>query len=454
MSFNVIFYNFSKRKNSTKVPDSAGLNVVCNLKSNTSILTPTLEIYSADESITGYNYIRIVTFNRYYFITDFSWNTGGYWEVTATVDVLGSFKTAIVNTTAFIRYAQTAFNSHIVDTRLQQVTMCSTIVTSGNNQIFNFDGWTDRNILFFVSEYPNLSSGGALQAYLVTESQLKNVCHSLYSASLSVWQDLQAQAGSASACLVKCLRVPYSVPTGGDLPIILGNYTTGVTGRNVIGKMLMPTVQISIPWQTSDFRRAYHKFTLVLPFVGAVKIEASDIINDSTLDIDVAIDILTGDVTYYVSHDTDAVAPIASFKGNCACQLPMSSYQNNTVGGVTSLSLAAMTAASGDLAKAAGELVNSAADFCLSKTPTVIGSLTGAAENMSMPTLITQYYPTSVEPSSIAATLGRPYFAQNSLSGFSGRVQTSGASVASDGIMTTGERNDINILLDSGIYIE
>lgn len=449
------FYYLHKRQNSTKKPaDNSQLaSYSINLKDNTSFLNPTIEVYLPNyDTPFGWNYAFISQFAKYYYIKDYRWSTSGYWEIDLTLDVLASHIAAIRAGTYFIKYAETAFNKWIIDTRVQQLTSCTTHITSGDNRIFDLDNMTDRNILFFISEDSNLSSGGALQAFLITQSDLKDVCQSLYTAGSGVWQDLQAQAGSASACIAKCIRVPYSVPAGNSLPIKLGNYSTGVDGRPVLGRVMLPATSISIPWQTNDYRRAYHKFTLVLPFVGAVSIEASDIINDSQIDIAAAIDILTGDVTYYVCHNSDAVAPIASYKCNCAQNLPISSYQSNTLGAVTSLANAGMAFATGELTAAASGVINAAANFCLSKSASVIGSQSGSAELMSTPTLITQYYPTCVAPTSISNSMGLPYFAENTLEGFSGFIQTENAHVA--GGMLADERSLIESYLNTGIYLE
>ena len=288
------FYYLNKRKNSTKKPtDNSELATYdIKLKTDCSSLNPTIEVrLSAGLNPYGWNYAFLSDFAKYYFIRDYRWNTNGYWEIDLKLDTLASHVVAIRAGRYFIKFAETAYNKWIVDSRLQQLTSCTTHITSGNNRIFDLDGIADRNILFFISEDTNLSSGGAVQAFLVNQSDLKDVCHSLYTAGRSVWDDLQAQAGSASACITKCIRVPYSVPAGAALPIKLGNYDTGINGKPVLGRLLLPTVQVSIPWQTNDFRRSYHKFTLILPYVGAIPISASDILTDSILEISVAIDI-------------------------------------------------------------------------------------------------------------------------------------------------------------------
>jgi len=449
------FYYLNKRKNSTKKPaDNSELaSYDIKLKTDCSSLNPTIEVrLPAGLNPYGWNYAFLSDFAKYYFIRDYRWNTNGYWEIDLKLDTLASHVVAIRAGRYFIKFAETAYNKWIVDSRLQQLTSCTTHITSGNNRIFDLDGIADRNILFFISEDANLSSGGAVQAFLVTQSDLKDVCHSLYTAGRSVWEDLQAQAGSASACITKCIRVPYSVPAGASLSIKLGNYDTGITGKPVLGRLLLPTVQVSIPWQTNDFRRSYHKFTLILPYVGAVPISASDILTDSMLEISVAIDILTGDVVYYVCHEDDALAPIASYKTNCASVIPISSYQSNTLSALSSIVTGASEIANGNWVSGIAGAVNGVFNFLAAKSPSVVGAQTGSPEIMSTPTLITQYYPTSVSPTSISNSMGLPYFAENTLEGFSGFVQTENAHVAV--ACLDAERDEIESLLNNGIYLE
>ena len=449
------FYYLNKRKNSTKKPaDNSELATYdIKLKTDCSSLNPTIEVrLPAGSNPYGWNYAFLSDFAKYYFIRDYRWNTNGYWEIELKLDVLASHVVAIRASRYFIKFAETAYNKWIVDSRLQQLTSCTTHITSGNNRIFDLDGIADRNILFFISEDANLSSGGAVQAFLVTQSDLKDVCHSLYTAGRTVWEDLQAQAGSASACITKCIRVPYSVPAGASLPIKLGNYDTTITGKPVLGRLLLPTVQVSIPWQTNDFRRSYHKFTLILPYVGAVPISASDILTDTILEISVAIDILTGDVVYYVCHEDDALAPIASYKTNCASVIPISSYQSNTLSALSSIVTGASEIANGNWVSGIAGAVNGVFNFLAAKSPSVVGAQTGSPEIMSTPTLITQYYPTSVSPTSISNSMGLPYFAENTLEGFSGFVQTENAHVAV--ACLDPERDEIESLLNDGIYLE
>ena len=67
------------------------------LKEGTSIVNPSILVHS-NVALTG-NYMHIPAFNRWYFINDITSVRTGLWLVTGHVDVLMSWKTAILRRT-------------------------------------------------------------------------------------------------------------------------------------------------------------------------------------------------------------------------------------------------------------------------------------------------------------------------------------------------------------------
>lgn len=91
-----------------------GSNYTCELKDDTSILRPTIIVKTSD-NITGYNYMDIREFSRYYFIDDIVSIHNGIWEVSAHVDVLTTYATAIKANSAVIKRQQGKFNLYLDD---------------------------------------------------------------------------------------------------------------------------------------------------------------------------------------------------------------------------------------------------------------------------------------------------------------------------------------------------
>lgn len=91
-----------------------GSNYTCELKQGTSILKPVIIVKTSD-NITGYNYMDIREFSRYYFIDDIKSIHNGIWEVSAHVDVLTTYATAIKNNMAVLERQASVYNLYLND---------------------------------------------------------------------------------------------------------------------------------------------------------------------------------------------------------------------------------------------------------------------------------------------------------------------------------------------------
>lgn len=118
--FTIRLYKFNKKPNSTAVPAIAGTSYQCTMKTVSSLLSPLIDI--ADTKQTGaiplFNYAYIPDFDRYYFIDDVSW-AQGIWSLSMHVDVLGSFRNDILNSTQYVIRSASRSNPYIPDTAYQ-----------------------------------------------------------------------------------------------------------------------------------------------------------------------------------------------------------------------------------------------------------------------------------------------------------------------------------------------
>lgn len=455
------FYYLNKRKNSTKKPaeNSELATYDIKLKTDCSSLNPTIEVrLPAGYNPYGWNYAFLSVFAKYYFIRDYRWNTNGYWEIDLKLDTLASHVVAIRASRYFIKFAETAYNKWILDNRIQQIAQTRVFTTNPATTLFDFDLYTTHYILNYISQDGGSNVGGCNGVVRVTNATLQVLAMNLYQAGTSIWEDLVAQAGSAANCLIGCHSLPFEPVESSSTTIYLGNFDTSCTGRNLRDKKKSYDWRVEIPWQTNDFRRLYHTFNLYLPFIGSVPIAAGDCLNDEYLTIGVEIDVMTGNMTYRILHDAgEALTPFASYQGNCAARVMTSSYQNNLIGSITSLVSGAAGMASSLANPVAGGammatgILNAAAS-ALTKTPSCAGSYVGCAEYYDRPVLTTVYHPTAILPTSVSNSIGLPYFAENTLEGFSGFVQTENAHVAV--ACLDAERDEIERLLNNGIYLE
>lgn len=112
----VQFMKNSSPENYVTKTVSTSKSLDCNLKQDCSILYPKLIVY--DLGITTCNYALIPDFgNRYYFVTDMKTLNEKTLEVHLAVDVLMTYKTAILASEAIIARNQNMYNRYITDNK-------------------------------------------------------------------------------------------------------------------------------------------------------------------------------------------------------------------------------------------------------------------------------------------------------------------------------------------------
>lgn len=114
---NAVFLSFNKRENSTKQPTaaqlSAGTTYDIVLLETTSITEPSIRL-KANSTVTGYNYVYIAPFSRYYHIT--GWESDhGLWVAHCKVDVLASYRSAVMSSNQFVSRTYGKVNPYITD---------------------------------------------------------------------------------------------------------------------------------------------------------------------------------------------------------------------------------------------------------------------------------------------------------------------------------------------------
>lgn len=113
---NVTFYNFTKRRNSTKQP-TGGTTYTCLLKDDTSTSRPSIEIKwdGTSSAPASNNYCYIADFGRYYWVDSWTYSDRK-WIANCTVDVLATYKTQIGSSSKYVLRAASYFDPDVIDT--------------------------------------------------------------------------------------------------------------------------------------------------------------------------------------------------------------------------------------------------------------------------------------------------------------------------------------------------
>lgn len=474
---NVTFYNFSKRRNSTKKPTSTGTVVTCQLKEPCSLKNPRLLL--SGNLFTTYDYAYIGDFGRYYFVSDVVSVGNGLTEITLEDDVLASHKTAIGSTVARIAFASTGFDSEYCDNRIN----CSTAKSIYEGAVTNIDFLDDNQIGYFilsvVNQDPNNGYGFAttyaLNAAAMASFRQEFSTFAFPSAVKEMF------GGNMMNAIVSCVWVPFTASamptgassTGGTIDIL--DQTLTVSG-NVYRlpadtsneKVYSVTIPDSGNSRYTDFRRIepYTTGQIFLPGIGCADLCMADWMMTTSVDVDCVIDFATGDISYFLRNPNNH-AIIQSFTTNVAADCPVGHVTRNMGGAVTGIAGAAsgiVTTAIGiatenpvmAIGSAVGA-IGSAAAGVLSYNKRALslkGGITGKTGAYFTGSFINLFQVTTEDPDDVGyiSRKGRPVCLTHAISNHSGYVQCDGASVSIAG--DAFERDEINSFLNNGFFYE
>lgn len=90
------------------------------MRSGTSILDPDfdIEVNPYDQSdFTWINYVHVADWNRYYYVNNITSIVNGLWRLSCHVDVLMTFKTAILAQNAILARQEKVYNLYLDDNK-------------------------------------------------------------------------------------------------------------------------------------------------------------------------------------------------------------------------------------------------------------------------------------------------------------------------------------------------
>lgn len=477
----VRFYQNTKRNRSTVLPTGNYKEVYVKLKDMTSISSPTLLLSSF--APVFYNYVFIPEWNRYYFISNTA-SVEGMWEVSLTEDYLATFKSYILNTTANILYA-TGSNKNIPDSRIP---VTANIKTDYSKKSLGFS-LNYANMRYILG----ITGKGSFGAYILNNnnqlSELLDGIDDWASFITDNWTFTKQLffGGSASECLRSAIGIPiaFNKSDHGDLEELnLGNYPcmdgngNAIKGYKITDPILDYGGSITIPWIYNDWRNisAYTDVVLYLPLIGLLTLPATEIRNEVSLTIQYKINITSGDIAVEIYGETTR-KKYATCSGNCAMPVAFGSTgidtNKITQAAVTGFgTIAAVSAATGGIGgilaglEEGAVLGNTAIGAGLFATAgSIMQALGGNASGSAglgggaACALDDECYCFVVSKeltdsqSKFNPIMGKPYMGVAKVGSFNGYVQTDGFQLQCD-FAYSAEKDMVNKLMDSGVYIE
>jgi len=476
-----LWNNFIKRKRSTKQPATTPDTVVtAALKEPTSLKNPTF-ILAGD-----YFAVNYLQFNgAYYFIDDCVSVHNGLCELHCSKDVLATYKSAIQAASAYVLY-YSHNNVEIVDKRLSTKTDITTQVNSetfhnlgtGESYMLTAVG-VDRTSVFACDKadidalFTSTTLNIIQTAYDGEVANVKSLISGTTAATVpdmlkalyDIWFDWEQAksdvigsvmyASDAQKFAKNCFVLPIAKGNigGQSEQVYLGKFESNAHGNRNFGRIVYDSATLAIPWQATDWRRnaPYHELYLYIPYVGLIGLSPSELIGVTNITVNAAIDTYSGVASFVVNADNGEV--IGQYSTNIAAPYAVGSSNINVVAAGASIVAGVAAVASGVGAPAAVMaglgVVNAIKPFDSSITGNGGSAGQGLGNTVKC---ISVFHDTTVTPSSVSAVQGTPYNGTMSLSGISGYVQTSNASINITGY--GGDKDEVDSLLNGGIYIE
>lgn len=457
-------WKFAKKVNSLAIPSDSGVEFEINLKESCSMDNPTFLL-----SVEEFPYNYILYNNVYYWVTDTRYIRNNLMEISASIDVLATYRHDILNATQHIARSSSAGNGNIVDTMFSSNLAKESAKVSGSLNGLSSDG---TYVVIVAGTGGGSNASGFTKAYGMSAARLRELANNLYTLDDTAIDTLARIFLSPFSSIVSVFWCPYNITSfgGGDEAVTVGNVTLDVNGNAIVQRVHKESITITIPGRYGDWRDfQLSEYELFLPCVGYVPISPRDIYGMTTMTIEASEDILSGGIAYRVfAENPDNRVVIGIYGGNTAVTLPVG--QNNNIGnGGTSFwswigkNLGTLSSGIAALANFTGidstyipgvyrEGENT--EIYIGGTPSASGSFSSIA-TIEFGTDVELYVSrmnTSETPENANSIFGKPCGITKKIGELSGYCQTINACVGVAGELSHNQK--INAFLNGGVYIE
>lgn len=496
---NVLLTTFQKRVNSTKVPSSFSVTYPCILKDSCSILKPVISLdLSLLTSPSSYNYAEIPSFNRYYYIKNWTFNNR-LWNAELEVDVLASHKSDITTSYAYIVRCSKFYDGNIIDTFYPAKTTFTEYVSYWINGNRN-SPWepllsNGTYVVGIINE--DSQSIGGVSYYALTPNQFSTLKYALL--HNSDWTNIETTNPDIGLNLYKSLFnpfqyivsikwFPFSISTDHGTIVSYINVgwwqLPGVSGLrlSVFAKSfqhLFSFEEHPLASTRGNYLNTapYTKYVMYSPPFGEIELDASKFSKaiytngKAYVDCVIDVDLISGDG----SMNIDVVGTTPYFVNKISSKISVDIqlaqlYSEHNVGDIVSTGGISLAEGAKTISNIASNLLNLDFDSAIEEGKNLgdmtrmvtdalsvgtvhlsqIGSNGSLAQYAFEFKLITTHMDIVDDDNN---DFGRPYCKHDILNNFSpGYVQTLNAHVASDGCKE--EVALINMYLDGGVYIE
>ena len=465
--FTVTMFSFTKRANSTAQP-SGGTSFNCVLKSDSSILTPTIELQLPITQAPNYNYAYIPAYGRYYYVKDWLF-TNRLWVASLSVDVLATYKSAIGNSFLYVTRSSATFDGSIIDNEYPtKTTYTQSIISNSTPFVQSLAEGT-----YILGILSGSSDNGAVAYYAMSSAQFKSFASLLFTdgtfdsfsdISSGLWKSLFNPFQYISSCVWIPFHNSYDAPDSGYsfgtnvTSMKFGWWDLSASAQTVTNIRISKVVTLAIPHHPKAATRGsylnaapYSRYKLHIMPYGDFALDGMTLSGHDTLTVEVLTDVPTGMSTMIVSTDGIKLLTASAALG---VNIPMATMASS-LGGFMSNATSSVTSALQFPVNPVGAVLGTASGIIsagASLMPQVQGGgAQGSASLMGVDGVYIQglFYDIVDEDNS---HFGRPLMSKRNISALPGFLQVEEGDVPIAG--TKEEYNEIKSLLEGGFYYE
>lgn len=462
MAFSVILYSFSKKENSTAIPSGGGTAFNCVLKHESSIIEPTISLDIGTDNAPVYNYAYIPAYNRYYFITEWTWIDNRLWSADMKVDVLATYKSEIGSSSLYVVRCASAYDGTVVDD-LYPITAD---VTEARSLLSMNKSVTGSYVVGFFGA--DGGTTGMINIYSLTDVQFAALKSVLFNSDASdqttvlgkladeIGENLSRSIINPMQYIAFCYWFPYNTAYGTSVTDIpCGYFKIHVSGTLLTG--VNPSVLTNSGTVTlSKHPKALTKGTYLnlYPFTryclfmhpyGAIELDSSLLANETSIQVNEWIDLISGIGVLTVSRGSGG--EIAHRTAQVGVSVPLSQSGMDILSMVGSLGMAFASAYTGNAIGYIGSIGNAAQS--INGQSMTMGSASGLAGFYIAPYLVSYHYDITDEN---ITEHGRPLMAIRQINTLSGYIEVDHGDIATAG--TADENSEIKSFLERGFYYE
>lgn len=398
--FDVTFYKFNKRENSTARP-SGGDTFQCVLKSGSAVFNPVITLDYGLAAAPVYNMCYIPAFERYYWVSEWSWIENRLWSAQLVCDVLATARDRIGASSLYVLRSAAAYDGAIVDNMYPVAAGITEVNTplSADNEDF---ARTLANGCYVLGVLNGESGTGGVTYYVMTNDQfnaLKAYMYADTSTGEGGWlEELATEIGESLAKEVfspldyfaSCKWFPVMMPhTTPAVSIKVGYHTLGDVQGYIMSN---DCVKVDTSWTCTvpkhplaDNRgkymnlAPYSRYRLFFQPFGVLDLDTSMLCDAETLILTATIDGISG--TAFLTAGYQGATNIICASAMVAVDIPLSQSGTQPLSALVSTGTAAIGVAGAAVTQNPAAVISASIGF-YQGISSAINSATGSATTM------------------------------------------------------------------------